>query len=353
MSPWPLFLAGAFLAEVIGTVAGFGAATVLTPIAAWFMDIRVAIAVVTVFHLFGNASRLVFFGRHIRWRIWARFGLTGVLFSFLGAAITSRLPAPALTLAFGVFLLLYVGLSVFAASRFRLPDHPMVLTGGGVLSGFIAGLIGTGGAIRSACLLVFGLPKEAYIGTSAAIALIVDATRLPVYLAGGFIPSRMVPVLLVLTAVAFTGAWVGQPEPLRGKNGEADVNKQEHPEGQRNGGRGQPRRHLSAEETEEDPGEAEPGPDAPADVAPEEHETRGVAEEVEDGNHGNRDLHVHEAGGDRGQDRGGAETGHRADDFSEERPGQKEWPAGHQLKRSPGKASSPAFPVFRRGRRPP
>ena len=131
---WNAFLACAFVAEVMGTMAGFGAATILTPIAAFFMDMKTA----------------------------------------------------------------------------RLPHTPATLIGGGALSGFVAGLLGTGGAIRSACLLVFGLPKEVYIGTSAAIALIVDATRLPVYLAGGFLPSRMVPVLLGLMAVAFTGAWVGQ-----------------------------------------------------------------------------------------------------------------------------------------------
>lgn len=37
---WLLFLACAFAAEVIGTMAGFGAATILTPIAALFMDIK-------------------------------------------------------------------------------------------------------------------------------------------------------------------------------------------------------------------------------------------------------------------------------------------------------------------------
>ena len=60
------------------------------------------------------------------------------------------------------------------------------------------------------CLLAFGLPKEVYIGTSAAIALVVDATRLPVYLASGFIPQHFIPVLISLMVVAFIGAWIGQ-----------------------------------------------------------------------------------------------------------------------------------------------
>lgn len=206
---WPLFLACAFAAEVLGTMAGFGAATVLTPIASLFMDIKTAIAVVAWFHLFGNASRLVFFGRAIQWGVWLRFGLTGVVCSVLGAAVTTRLSSAAVKLAFGLFLLGYVAASLRASAR-PLPRRPVTLLGGGVASGFIAGLIGTGGAIRSACLLAFGLPKEAYLGTSAAIALVVDATRLPVYLGGGLLPSGMAPVVLSLIVVAFAGASLGQ-----------------------------------------------------------------------------------------------------------------------------------------------
>lgn len=207
---WLLFLACAFAAEVVGTMAGFGAATILTPIAILFMDVKTAIAVVASFHLFGNASRLVFFWRHIHWTTWAQFGLAGVALSAVGAAVTTALPSAAVELAFGIFLLLYVGLSGVAPEPFRVPPTPGTLVGGGVVSGFIAGLIGTGGAVRSVCLLAFGLARDAYIGTSAAIALVVDATRLPIYLADRFIPPSMVPVVWSLVGVAFVGAWLGQ-----------------------------------------------------------------------------------------------------------------------------------------------
>ena len=207
---WPLFLACAWGAEVIGTMAGFGAATILTPIAIFFMDVKTAIAIVVCFHLFGNASRLVFFWRHVDRKTWVQFGLTGILCSLLGAGLTASLPAAAVTLLFGVFLLSYVGLSGLLPSGLRLPATPWTLLGGGAGSGFVAGLIGTGGAIRSACLLAFGFPRDVYLGTSAAIALVVDATRLPVYLAEQFIPWRMLPGIASLILVAFAGAWVGQ-----------------------------------------------------------------------------------------------------------------------------------------------
>jgi len=205
-----IFLVCAFGAEILGTMAGFGAATVLTPIASFFLAIKTAVAMVACFHLFGNASRLYFFRRHVRWTIVRQFGLTGVLLSFAGAHAATVLPAAAVRALLGAFLISYVGLEASQATSLRMPATTRTLVLGGVASGFIAGLIGTGGAIRSVCLLAFGLSKESYIGTSAVIALLVDATRLPVYLVQRFIPPSLGPVILGLTVVAFCGAWLGQ-----------------------------------------------------------------------------------------------------------------------------------------------
>lgn len=205
-----LFLVWAFVAEVIGTMAGFGAATVLTPIASFFLDIKTAVAVVACFHLFGNASRLLFFGRHIQWSIVGRFGVVGVALSFVGAHLAAWLSADQIRIALGGFLVIYGLAEGLRVTSIRIPATTSALVTGGVFSGAIAGLIGTGGAIRSACLLAFGLPKEAYLGTSALIALLVDSTRLPVYLSQQFIPSAIVPVIWSLTVVAFSGSFVGQ-----------------------------------------------------------------------------------------------------------------------------------------------
>lgn len=204
-----LFLLAAFGAEILGTMAGFGAATVLTPIASLFMDVKTAVAVVACFHLFGNASRIVFFRRAIDWSIVGRFGMTGVMASFLGAYASIWLSSDSIRILLGAFLLSYVLLEVREEQAVTVPPTSTTLLAGGMGSGLIAGLIGTGGAVRSICLLAFGLPKDAYIGTSAVIALIVDATRIPVYLAGKRIPLEMVPVLAALTVVAFAGSWAG------------------------------------------------------------------------------------------------------------------------------------------------
>jgi len=205
-----IFLMWAFVAEVIGTMAGFGAATVLTPVASFFMDIKTAVAVVACFHLFGNASRLWFFWRDVQWPTVIRFGLPGIVLSVAGAQASVWLPAQTIRLVLGGFLIVYAVTEAVGLWTVRVPATTTTLIVGGIVSGFIAGLIGTGGAIRSVCLLAFGLPQGAYLGTSALIALAVDATRLPVYVRQQFIPATMLPIVLGLTVVAFSGSWTGQ-----------------------------------------------------------------------------------------------------------------------------------------------
>jgi hypothetical protein len=52
---------------------------------------------------------------------------------------------------------------------------------GGILSGFFGGLSGHQGAFRAAFLSKSGLSKQEFIGTSNAIALLIDLIRLVIY----------------------------------------------------------------------------------------------------------------------------------------------------------------------------
>jgi hypothetical protein len=51
----------------------------------------------------------------------------------------------------------------------------------GALSGIFGGLVGNQGGIRSAAMLGMRVSKESFVATATAIALVVDAARMPVY----------------------------------------------------------------------------------------------------------------------------------------------------------------------------
>jgi uncharacterized membrane protein YfcA len=54
------------------------------------------------------------------------------------------------------------------------------------LSGVFGGLVGNQGGIRSAAMLGFDVPKQSFVATATAVALMVDGARMPIYLATQF-----------------------------------------------------------------------------------------------------------------------------------------------------------------------
>jgi uncharacterized membrane protein YfcA len=83
---------------------------------------------------------------------------------------------------------------------------------GGVLSGFFGGISGHQGAFRSAFLTKTDLTKDQFLGTSNAIALIIDVSRISVYSASlNFTQlSGIKGVLLTGIVFAFIGTYFGK-----------------------------------------------------------------------------------------------------------------------------------------------
>ena len=213
-----LFFLSAFIAEIIGTTAGFGSSTVFLPLALLFFDFKTALVLVALLHTFGNISRVSFFKHGLDRHILIIFGVPSVVLTLIGALLVTYLPQEMLKGILGVFLIIYSIISLWKEDLKVRPSLFNSVIGGG-LSGFLAGLIGTGGALRGAFLTAFGLPKEKYIATVAAIALAVDFTRIPVYFAEGFLTSRYywyIPVLLIVAlAGSFTGKQVVKQVPQK------------------------------------------------------------------------------------------------------------------------------------------
>ena len=81
---------------------------------------------------------------------------------------------------------------------------------GGSLSGLIAGIIGTGGAIRGITLASFGLKMETFIITSAFIDLGVDFSRSIIYYTNGFVHNHDLYLIPILLVVSIVGTYIGK-----------------------------------------------------------------------------------------------------------------------------------------------
>lgn len=203
------FFLSAFFAEIVGTIAGFGSSTILLPLATFFFDFTSALTLVSFFHLFGNLSRIGFFRAGLDKETIIKFGIPSVIFSLTGALLVKYISQDLLKGMLGIFLLIY-SVTFLLKENFQIKKSITNTLLGGSLSGFLAGLIGTGGALRGAFLNAFNLPKEKYIATSAFIAIVVDATRIPAYLKGGFMQSSYNWYLFILLPCAILGSFVGK-----------------------------------------------------------------------------------------------------------------------------------------------
>lgn len=204
-----IFFVIGFFSEVVGTMAGFGSSTIYLPAASYFMDFKTALVLVAIFHLFGNIGRITFFRHGLDRRVLLVFGLPSFLLSLLGATLVGDLSQTVLKMLLGIFLV-SLSITLLVKPKIAFPATTRLLALGGGVSGFIVGLIGTGGALRAVFLTGLKLDKEKYIATAAVIALGTDATRIPSYLASGFLAEQHYYFVPILFGIAIAGSFVGR-----------------------------------------------------------------------------------------------------------------------------------------------
>ncbi len=195
-------------AEMIATITGFGSATLFLPFALLVLPAREAVVVTALFHFVGNLAKGSIFRRTIDWRLALTFGVPSVIAAAIGAAFLGEISANALQRLIGGVLILAAVIE-WRAESLRLPAKATTAATAGLVAGGLAGLTGVGGALRGVVLLAFRLPREVYIGTGAAIAIMTDLSRNATYLlrsTADVQPRVLLPVL----AAAVIGAFLGR-----------------------------------------------------------------------------------------------------------------------------------------------
>ncbi|HAP66502.1 MAG TPA: hypothetical protein DCQ99_01525 [Nitrospinae bacterium] len=200
----------AFLAAALTLMTGFGLGTILTPVFLLFYDVKIAILIVAVVHLLNNLLKFSLFSRHINTEILKRFGILIITGAFIGAFLQGWMNSGAVKVLLGISLI-FLGLKEASGlgEKARLPKQIDFI--GGFLSGLLGGLVGNQGAIRSAYLLNYNIPKETFIATATIIASIVDVTRIPLYIVNGReIMANNMALLFITTISAFAGTFIGK-----------------------------------------------------------------------------------------------------------------------------------------------
>jgi uncharacterized protein len=169
------------LAGSVAALSGFGIGSLLTPVLAIQAGTKIAVAAVAIPHAIGTAQRFWLVRRHVDWRVVRSFGVTSALGGLAGALLQTRATSRVLEVVFGVLLILAAITELTGWMR-QVHWSRSAAWVAGALSGALGGLVGNQGGIRTAAMLGYDVPKESFVATATAIALFVDAARLPIYL---------------------------------------------------------------------------------------------------------------------------------------------------------------------------
>ena len=200
---------GSILAGAIASIVGFGIGSVLTPLFAVRLGTQLAVAAVSIPHLFATALRFWRLRAHVHRRVLVSFGITSAAGGLVGALLHSYASNRSLAIVFGV-LLLFVGLSELTGLARHMRFGGPVAWLAGAISGVFGGLVGNQGGIRSAALLGFDLDRQAFVATATAIGLVVDGARMPVYFATQTAAiARVWPLVLIATVGTLAGTVLG------------------------------------------------------------------------------------------------------------------------------------------------
>ena len=218
----------AFLASALTFFSGFGLGTVLLPAFALFFPAPTAVAATGAVHLLNNLFKGSLVFRNVHWPTVLKFGIPAIPGAIAGALVLNALSSEtcfcwsafghefkpsAAGVVIGFLMILFATLELMPWFQ-RLSIPPQVMPLGGVTTGFIGGLTGQQGALRSMFLLKSGLDAVHFVATGVFIAVMVDLARLPVYgasFAQGALDlsSREGALITAGVACAFFGAWLG------------------------------------------------------------------------------------------------------------------------------------------------
>ena len=212
-----LFIALALIAEIIGTVGGFGSSLFFIPIASYFLDFHSVLGITAVYHVMSNLTKIALFRQGVDKKVIFWIGIPSVIFVIIGAYLSSYFQAKWLELFLAIFLIV-LSIVLFVYSNIKLKPNFVNSFSGGVLSGFLAGVIGTGGAIRGIVLASFDLSPSAFIATSSIIDLSIDLSRSVVYFFNGFVHPHDLYLLPILAVVSIVGTFLGKKIVLKLSN---------------------------------------------------------------------------------------------------------------------------------------
>lgn len=198
----------AFLAATISGAAGFGEALLLLPVLTGIVGIKAAVPILTIGQIFGNASRIWFGRKELKWKPILLFLLTAIPLTIIGSYLFTDIDSLKIKIGIGGFLIMLVIYRRIKTKKIVLGEKGMLIGGG--LTGFLSGLAGSAGPLGAAFFLGLNLTANAYIASEAFTALTMHLTKTIVYNKYSLIGQTELYQGLFIGVAMILGSWAGK-----------------------------------------------------------------------------------------------------------------------------------------------
>lgn len=207
-------LIAGLLAGMISGIVGTGSSIILIPVLTYAFGPKEAVPIMAIAAIFANLSRILAWWREVDWRAFAAYSIPGVPAAALGAMTLLALPARAIDIAIGVFVIAMIpGRRWMAARQFKVTLVHMAIAG--AVIGYLTGIVVSTGPLNLPIFLAYGLVKGAFLATEAASSLGLYIAKSITFRSFGALPVEIIGKGLIAGASIMAGTFVSKRAVMR------------------------------------------------------------------------------------------------------------------------------------------
>jgi len=197
------------VAGTISGIVGTGSSIMLMPVLVYAFGPKQAVPIMAVAAVMANLSRVLAWWREVDWRACTAYSLTGIPAAALGARTLLVLPAGAVDIAIGSFLIAMVPVRHWLA-RHELKITLWQLALGGAVIGYLTGIVVSTGPLSVPLFLFYGLSKGGFLATEAASSLGLYLSKSATFQRFGALDADVASKGLIAGASLMSGAFIAK-----------------------------------------------------------------------------------------------------------------------------------------------
>ena len=202
-------LAVGLVAGTISGIVGTGSSIMLMPVLVYQYGPKQAVPIMAIAAIMSNLSRILAWWRDVDWRACAAYSVTGIPAAALGARTLLTLPSHAVDISIGLFLIAMVPARHWLARHeYKLSLWHVAL--GGVVIGYLTGIVVSTGPLSVPLFLFYGLSKGAFLATEAASSLGLYVSKSVTFQRFGALTPDVALKGLVAGASLMSGAFIAK-----------------------------------------------------------------------------------------------------------------------------------------------